>query len=167
MINNLESLYGLIGFIFLFSFIGIVFVNIITRKYNDKLHNLYSLFIDISKRSIFMETIFLLCFAILFYYSIYNDDYGNVPIYLIGILTIISSFIAFNFRMIIANIVYGAVSCCLLWLLDLLNKYLSYVIYSMDVVILKILFVVMVILFAILMLVRQTELLMENNRRNA
>ncbi len=165
MLNNLNSLYGLIGFIFVFIIISTLFVYILTRKYNDKLHNLYSLFLNVSKKDLVMETIILLNFAVIFYYSIFGNNYGYIPIYLLIFLTIISSFLAFNVRIIITNVVYCAVSCGLLWLLDILNRYLEYVLYDKNIVIVKILFIVLIIEFAILTLVRQTQLLIENGRR--
>ena len=165
MINDISTLFFVASFILVFAIISSFAIFFLTKKYNDKYHNLYSLFMDISKKNIILESIVLLNFLVVFYFIFNIDNFSSIAFYLIIVINIISCFISFNFHIIISNIIYSGISVVLLWLLNLLNNYSKFILYDEKIMLVKILFIIMVIIFTLLVVVRQTEILIRTERR--
>ncbi len=167
MIDNIQTIFSLIGFIILFTFLSFIFSVFLTKKYNDKYHNLYSLFLNVSIKNIVLEAIVLANFLIVFYFIFNINSFSNLTIYLIIGVNILCFLLSLNLHIVLVNSIYNLISIGLLWLLNLLNNYLTYIVYEQEIVILKVLFIVMIVLYSLFVVVRETEILINKARRQA
>ena len=152
-------------FIILIIFLIIFFITslLLTRKYKNKYRNFYSIFLDLNKREAFLYGTLILNFLLIMYFLVNIESYYYIGIYMIAIVNIFSSMSAFNFYLAFLNIIYSFISIELLWLLNLINSYLTNMILDKNVLFLKRLLVFMIILYAIFITIRKLEIILKHH----
>ena len=144
--------------IFFFSFLFIILI-FFTKRYKDKYKNLYSLFLNLSKKDTFLLSTTVLNFLVVLFFLINIKSFLNIGIYAILIVNIYSCFFSFNFHVIISDIIYTTMSIMMLWVLNVVNNYSIYIITNNLTIILKILLMILIFVYSLFVLVRKEEII--------
>ena len=158
--NNYANVVLMVFICFLIFSSGLFIIGyLITKKFNKRFNKIYTLLTGLGFREVFLvaTTLFNLLLAIYFIYRI--NYFLPIGLYMIAATCFLSCFTAFNIRLIIIDIIYSGIECCLLWLLLMLNNYYNYIGTNKYILILMIIFIILIIIYALFVTIRKIYLL--------
>ena len=109
-----------------FSVLVLIVSYFLTRKFNKRFRKVYILFMGLSFREVFLFATTFLNTLLILYFVINVNYYWPLGLYMIAATNFLSCLLAFNIKIIIADVLYTSVSCGLLWLLTTIVNYYNY-----------------------------------------
>ncbi len=165
MIDKLYLIFSLFVFILTFSIIFFIVGFILTKKFNNKYLGFYSIFFDLNKRESFLLACSLLNYLLIIFFTININYYSINFTYLIIITSIFFALLAFNIQLILSDIFFSLISIVLIWVLNLLNKYLIDINFTNTILILKIILIVMIIIYATFVIITKINMILKIRRK--
>lgn len=164
MVVKLNLLFSLFIYVSIIILILFIIAWIFTRKFNNKYRNIYALFIDVSKREIVLYATIILNFLITLFFLIFIEKFNEFSIYMIIFTNVISCLTTFNYKIIFSSIIYTFINIQLLWLLNVVNNYLTDVSHDNKILVLKILFMFMIFIFILFTTIRRFEICLKSHK---
>ncbi len=151
---NLFEYKNSIVSLFILLIVGVVilsfFSNKITKKYNIKFKNYYSLLINLSIIDIIIYASAILNLLYVVYFTITLSDATSFGIYLILINLLISIIFSLNIKIIVLDLTSAVITVASLNILYKINLYLSIIQYSLGINTLKIIFIILSLAYTFL-----------------
>ena len=148
-----------------FSFALVLMGHLFTRKYNKKFRKLYSLFMGLSFREVFILSTTVLNMLIMFFFLLNVNYYYPIGFYMLIATNFLSCLFSFKFRIIVIDIIYTLISCAFLWLLMTIRNYYSYVGESTGILILVIIFIILIAVYTFFITVRKINYLINMHEK--
>ena len=133
----------------------------VIKKYNNKYKNMYSILMNLPYRKIFQLAVAILNLLTILYFVIDITSISTIGIYSIIVINIYACLFSFNFHIILANIIYSSISILLLWILNIINNYMYYIVKNPFTISLKILLIILVVVYSVFVFIRKEELLLK------
>ena len=151
---NLFEYKNSIVSLFILLIVGVVilsfFSNKITKKYNIKFKNYYSLLINLSIIDIIIYASAILNLLYVVYFTITLSDATSFGIYLILINLLILIIFSLNIKIIVLDLTSAVITVASLNILYKINLYLSIIQYSLGINTLKIIFIILSLAYTFL-----------------
>jgi len=142
-----------------FSVLVLIVSYFLTRKFNKRFRKVYILFMGLSFREVFLFATTFLNTLLILYFVINVNYYWPLGLYMIAATNFLSCLLAFNIKIITADVLYTSVSCGLLWLLTTIVNYYNYLGSDKYVLLLISLLIIMITVYSLFITIRKIWLL--------
>ena len=164
MINTLSTSFTIIVYFMAFTVFFLLLSIILTRKFNYKLKQFYSIFFGLSFREIVLQACIIIHFLLGLYFLYDIKSFNPIGIVMLITINIISFIIAFDLYTILTYLIYGIISIGLLWLLNIVVNYYEYM-QDNVVYYLLIIFSILIFIYMIFITIRKIGILLKKHKR--
>ena len=165
MVNTLSTSFTIVVYFFAFIIFFLVLGMILTRKFNYRLRQFYTIFFGLSIREIILQSCIITNFLIGLYFIYDVNKFYPIGLLMIITVNVLSIFISFDFYTIFADIIYCVISLSLLWLLNVVVNYYDYM-HDQTVYYLLIFFSILILIYYIFITIRKIGILIKNHQKN-